>query len=101
MFVSADGQPQQLLWKHDLPLQQSFVNTTSFTDFDTTGLANLDTASFTEVLANLQSLLPAEEEPSLFVALSFQASIVCLQLFRCLHNHIEDFGGFGEFLVWH
>ena len=39
------------------------------------------------------------DDTSLFVTLGFQASIVFLQLFRCLSNHVEHLGGFGEFLI--
>ena len=127
MFVSADGQPQQLLQQQDLPLQQSSANTASFADFDTASFTDSDTASFadfdtasfadfdtagftdfdtagftdfdTASFTDFQSLLPAEDDSSLFVAPGFQASIVFLQLFWRLSNHFQDFGGFGEFFV--
>ncbi len=79
LIVSADWQFEPLLYQQDLPLQQPSANSSCFSDFD--------------------PLLLCVDDAGFCVALGFHASVVFVELFRCLGVHFANRGGFGEFLI--
>ena len=74
---------QELLQQNDLPAQQTFFQTSSFTP------------RFTDLDTRLLSIRNA----SLGIALCFETGIVFQQLIWCSSNHFQHSGSFREFPI--